>query len=129
MIAITSLHNNSRLLGTLSFLDSGAQEARLCIYGCPRPATPYDIPEDDLLVEIPLTKPAGVIVDNALHLTGQEALVSRTGVAVWARVINGAGVTAMDMSCSDADGDGDCKLSSTTLYLGGIVRLVSAVLL
>lgn len=130
MIAITQAHNEARLAGTLSFLDSGTQPARLRIYDCQRPATPSDQPAGDMLVEIALTRPSGTIANGALTLTASgPAMVLRTGTAVWARLVSGSDVTAMDMDCSDASsGTGDCKLVSTTLYSGGTAELVSAVL-
>jgi len=34
----------------------------------------------------------------------------------------------LDLDCSGTDGDGDVKLASTNLYLGGDARMVSAIL-
>jgi len=127
-VAITAAHHAARLAGTLSFLDSGPQRARLRVYGGARPASPEDPPASDMLVEIALTQPAGALVGNQLALTQQEdGLIVATGVATWARLVNGNNQTAMDMDCSDASGNGDVRLSSTTLYLGGYTRLVSAI--
>jgi hypothetical protein len=101
----------------------------LRVYGGVRPASPADVPSSAMLVEIALTKPAGTILDGLLTLTQQEdGLITATGVATWARLVNGNDVTALDMDCSSTDGSGDVKLASTTLYLGGDVRMVSAVL-
>ena len=46
----------------------------------------------------------------------------------FARLVNGNEVTALDLDCSGTDGDGDVKLASTNLYLGGDARMVSAIL-
>jgi hypothetical protein len=128
-VAITVEHNEARLAGTLAFLDEGPQPARLRVYGGVRPASPADVPSSAMLVEIALTKPAGTILDGLLRLTQQEdGLITATGVATWARLVNGNDVTALDMDCSGTDGSGDVKLASTTLYLGGDARMVSAVL-
>jgi hypothetical protein len=128
-VAITVEHNEARLAGTLAFLDEGPQPARLRVYGGARPAIPADVPSSAMLVEIALTKPAGTIFDGLLTLTQQEdGLITATGVATWARLVNGNDVTALDLDCSGTDGDGDVKLATTTLYLGGDARMVSAIL-
>ena len=126
---ITVEHNEARLAGTLAFLDAGTNPARLRIYGGTRPATPATTPASAMLVEIRLTKPAGTIAGGLLTLTQQEdGLITSTGVATWARLVNGNEVTALDLDCSGTDGDGDVKLASTNLYLGGDARMVSAIL-
>ncbi len=55
-------------------------------------------------------------------------MITSTGVATWARLVNGNEVTALDLDCSGTDGSGDVKLASTNLYLGGDARMVSAIL-
>lgn len=128
-VAITVEHNEARLAGTLVFLDAGPEPARLRIYGGTRPPTPATVPSSEMLVEIRLTKPAGTISGGLLTLTQQEdGLITATGVATWARLVNGNDVTALDLDCSGTDGDGDVKLTSTNLYLGGDARMVSAIL-
>lgn len=128
-VAITVEHNEARLAGTLAFLDEGPQPARLRIYGGTRPTSPADVPSSAMLVEIALTKPAGTIAGGLLTLTQQEdGLITSTGVATWARLVNGNDVTALDLDCSGMDGDGDVKLATTQLYLGGGARIVSAIL-
>lgn len=131
-VVITVEHNEARLAGTLSFLDAGSNPARLRIYGGTRPATPATpatTPTSAMLVEIRLTKPAGTISNGLLTLTQQEdGLITASGIATWARLVNGDDVTALDLDCSGTDGNGDVKLASTTLYLGGDARMVSAIL-
>ena len=128
-VAITVEHNEARLAGTLNFLDAGSSPARLRIYGGLRPATPATTPTSAMLVEIRLTKPAGTISNGLLTLTQQEdGLITASGIATWARLVNGDDVTALDLDCSGTDGNGDVKLASTTLYLGGDARMVSAIL-
>ena len=128
-VAITQEHNEARLAGTLSFLDAGTNPARLRIYGGTRPETPATTPTSAMLVEIRLTKPAGTISNGLLTLTQQEdGLITASGIATWARLVNGDDVTALDLDCSGTDGNGDVKLASTTLYLGGDARMVSAIL-
>lgn len=128
-VAITVEHNEARLAGTLGFLDTGSNPARLRIYGGTRPPNPASTPTSAMLVEIKLTKPAGMISGGLLTLTQQEdGLIKNTGVATWARLVNGDEITALDLDCSGSDGNGDVKLASTNLYLGGDARMVAAVL-
>lgn len=128
-VAITQAHNEARLAGTLSFLDAGSNTARLRIYGGTRPPNPSATPTSAMLVEIALTKPAGTVAGGLLTLTQQEdGLIMVTGIATWARLVNGDEMTALDLDCSGTDGDGDVKLASANLYLGGDARMVSAIL-
>jgi len=128
-LAITRAHNEARLAGTLAFLDAGPEPARLRLYGGTRPPTPESLPGTVLLVEIRLTQPAGTIAEGRLTLTAEaDGLITATGVATWARLVNGQEVTALDLDCSGPEGTGDVILASTQLYLGGDARLVSAIL-
>ncbi len=128
-ITISAEHHAARLEGTRAFLDEGASPARVRIYGGTRPATPADIPSSAMLVEVRLTKPCGSVIDGHLVLTPQEnALIARTGVATWARIVNGAEITAMDLDCSALDGTGDIRLAQTQLYAGGYAQMASATL-
>ena len=128
-ITISAEHHAARLEGTRAFLDEGASPARVRIYGGTRPATPADTPASAMLVEVRLTKPCGSVIDGHLLLTPQEnALIARTGVATWARIVNGAEITAMDLDCSALGGTGDIRLAQTQLYAGGYAQMASATL-
>ena len=126
-ITISAEHHAARLEGTRAFLDEGSSPARVRIYGGIRPATPADTPASAMLVEVKLTKPCGGVIDGHLLLTPQEnALIARTGVATWARIVNGAEITAMDLDCSGLGGTGDIRLAQTQLYAGGYAQMASA---
>ena len=128
-VVITLEHNEARLNGTLTFLDNGPNNARFQIYGGVRPSSPASPASNELLVEIQLTKPSGIISDGLLTLTQlEDGLISKTGIATWARLVTGNDINALDLDCSTTEGNGDVKLASTNLYLGGDARLVSAVL-
>ena len=128
-ITISAEHHAARLEGTRAFLDEGASPARVRIYSGIRPAAPADTPASAMLVEVRLTKPCGSVIDGHLVLTPQEnALIARTGVATWARIVNGAEVTAMDLDCSGLGGTGDIRLAQTQLYAGGYAQMASATL-
>jgi hypothetical protein len=128
MIEVSQALNEARLQGLVGFMAVGGKAALVQIYGGIRPvlgATPLG----DLLVEIPLKTPVGTVAEGRLTLAPtDEVLITNTGQATWARVVNSQGVLAWDCDVSDLDGRGELRLASTTLYAGGFTRLVSGVL-
>jgi hypothetical protein len=128
-IAITTALNDARLTGTLTFLDSGAGNAAIQIYGGNRPATPDDAPTDPLLSEIPLNKPAGsVSAGNLLLASTTAGLILTTGIATWARVLSGNGDVAFDCDAGQGAGAWEVQLAQANLLAGGEAKLVSAIL-
>lgn len=130
MLTISTEHNEARLGGTLGFLDSGTSVARIRIYDGTRPAANNGAVTDQLLlVELPLDKPCGALASGALTLAASTLpLVENTGVAAWARIVNGDGVQAIDCDVSDEAGSAPIKLQTTTLYAGGRAVLISGTL-
>ncbi|MFN3377058.1 MAG: hypothetical protein ACK40S_10965 [Burkholderiaceae bacterium] len=128
-VSVTSAFNAARLAGALAFLDDGTAVARIRIYGGTRPASAAAEPTSAMLAEIALTKPAGTLAAGTLTLTqAEDGMVVNTGIATWARVVNGAAATAFDLDCSLPGAGGEVELAQTQLYLGGAARLVSCVL-
>lgn len=128
-ITITQAHNNARLAGTLAYLDTGASTARLRIYGGTRPASPTTAPGSAMLVEIPLTKPAGTVAGGVLSLTqSANGMVEQSGVATWARAVNGNGDPVFDADAGQGPGAWEVVLAQAQLYAGGEVALTSATL-
>lgn len=131
-VTLSAAHNSARLTGTLAFLETGSGPARLRIYAGTRPASADEAPDpvaSTLLVEIVLTQPAGTLANALLTLTpADDGLIVSSGNATWARLVNGDDQTAADFDCSDPEGDGEIKLVTTLLYLGGAARMVEAVL-
>jgi len=128
-ITITTAHNDARLGGTLAYLDTGTGDAAVRIYGGTRPATPADVPTSAMLVQVGLTKPAGSVAAGVLTLTQlEDGLIAETGIATWARVVNGNGDTAFDCDCGEGAGAWEVTLAQTQLYAGGAARITSAVL-
>jgi hypothetical protein len=129
MIDITADLNEARLAGTLAFLDTGTGNAAIQIYGGTRPGSVSNAPGSPMLVSIPLTKPAGTISGGLLSLTQQEdGLILTSGIATWARVVNGNGATAFDCDAGQGPGAWEVQLVQVQLFAGGGARLVSAVL-
>jgi len=128
-ITITTAHNDARLGGTLAYLDTGTGNAAVRIHGGTRPATPADVPTSAMLVQVGLTKPAGSVAAGVLTLTQlEDGLIAETGIATWARVVNGNGDTAFDCDCGEGAGAWEVTLAQTQLYAGGAARITSAVL-
>lgn len=119
---------NARLSAVVAFLDTGAGVARVRIYQSARPLVTA-VPNSGFLAELPLLKPSGVVLDGVLTLApGEPVLNANSGVAAWARVVNGNGETAFDCDVTDTAGTGEIKIQSTVLYEGGETRMVSGAL-
>jgi len=119
---------NVRLSAVVAFLDTGVGVARVRIYPGVRPLVSAP-PDSGLLAELPLLKPSGSVVDGILTLApGAPVLNANSGVAAWARVVNGNGETAFDGDVTDTGGAGEIKIQSTVLYEGGETRMVSGTL-
>lgn len=116
------------MLGRLAFLDTGTGVARVRIYAGTRPAV-TDAPPIPFIVELPLLDPSGSVSNGVLTLSpGGSQLNTDSGVAAWARVVNGNGDTAFDCTVTDLTGTGEIKIQNTTLYVGGETRMVSGVM-
>jgi hypothetical protein len=119
---------NARLSAVVAFLDTGAGVARVRIYPGARPLVSAP-PDAGFLAELPLLKPSGSVMDCILTLApGSPVLNANSGVAAWARVVNGNGETAFDGDVTDTAGAGEIKIQSTVLYEGGETRMVSGTL-
>jgi hypothetical protein len=128
-IQITQAHNEARLQGTLGFLDTGSNNARVRIYGGTRPASVTDEPGTALLVEIELTKPSGTINSGLLSLTQlQDGLIQNSGIATWARAVNGNNAVAFDCDAGEGPGAWEVQLAQAQLFAGGDAKITSAVL-
>jgi hypothetical protein len=127
-ITISTAHNDARLAGSVSYLDTGSSHARIRLYSGTRPSAGGTA--TTLLCELTLPKPCGTVSAGVLTLGAPAAdgQVLNTGIATWARIVNGNGDFAMDCDCSGPGGGGDIVLAQTQLYAGGYAHLVSAVL-
>jgi hypothetical protein len=129
MIEVSSDHNASRLAGSLAHLNTGAGNPAVRIYGGTRAASITTAPSTPLLVQIPLTKPAGVVSAGVLTLTqSADGIIAASGVATWARVVNGNGDASFDCDAGEGAGPWEIQLVQSTLYAGGAARIISAVL-
>lgn len=129
MITESIASREAALGGRLAFLNTGTGTAYVQIYDGVRPISAQDPATGTLLAAVPLADPAGAVDTGALTLDPLEpGLIGATGVATWARVVNRNGATAFDMDVGDTLSAAECRLSTTQLYAGGSVVIVSAVL-
>lgn len=125
--AISTEHNEDRLTGTLFNLSRGSGVARIRIYSGTRPAGGGTA--TTMLVEIALDDPAGVVASGVLTLASSDLpLIVNSGVATWARIVNGNGDYSTDCDVSNTSGSAPIQLPDTTLFAGGKTQLVSGVL-
>lgn len=128
MIQISTDLNDYRLNAVVNFLAIGTENARVLIYGDVRPAFGAT-PAGSLLATIMLVEPIGDVADGQLTIMPtDESLIETSGVATWARIVNGDGTLAWDCDVSDLNGTGELRLPSTNLYAGGYTRIVSGLL-
>lgn len=128
MIEVSVAHNTARLEGSLSYLRTGTESAKIQVYATERPA--FGAAAGALpLVEIILIPTVGEIVSGMLTIEAvEDALITMSGIAVWARVRNRNGDIAFDCDVSVEGGMGEVQLPGLQLFAGGLTRLVSAVL-
>jgi len=128
VIAISTALNEHRLQGVMAFLALGTDGARAEVYDGVRPVFGA-APVGELLVAILLADPVGAVAEGVLTLTPTaEVMITGTGQATWARIVNGDGLVAWDCDVSGLNGTGELRLPSTTLYAGGFTRIVSGVI-
>ena len=113
----------------LDYMNLGTGVVRIRCYDTNRPTDSTIAPGGLPLVELPLLKPCGTLTNGIITLApGAAQLVATTGTPVWGRMVNGNGATVLDCDVSGAAGSGDLKLTSTSLFQGGEVALLSGVL-
>ncbi|MFH7410655.1 hypothetical protein [Acinetobacter variabilis] len=105
------------------FMDSGSQSATVIFYEGVQPASPAIAADLDSALVI-LTFPEPCIKETTatyveLHPT-DTATVIKTGTATWARIYNGAGEVAADLTVGT-----DITLANTNLVVGGTLSIQS----
>lgn len=106
-----------------NFIDSGSQSATVIFYEGAQPASPA-IAADSNSALVTLTFPEPCIKETTatyveLHPT-DTATVIKTGTATWARIYNGAGEIAADLTMG-----ADITLANTNLVVGGTLSIQS----
>ena len=106
-----------------NFMDSGSQSATVIFYKGVQPASPA-VAADSNNALVTLTFPEPCIKETTasyveLHPT-DTATVIKAGTAAWARIYNGAGEVAADLTVGT-----DIALTNTNLALGGSLSITS----
>lgn len=106
-----------------NFMDSGSQGATVIFYESEQPETPT-VAADSAKALVTLTFPKPCIKEVTasyveLYPTN-SAIVIKTGTAMWARVYNGAGEAAADLTIGT-----DITLANTILTIGGNLSISS----
>ncbi|MGN0935695.1 hypothetical protein [Acinetobacter amyesii] len=106
-----------------NFMDSGSQSATVIFYEGVQPASPAVVAEpDNALVTLVFPEPC-IQETTATYVElhpADTATVIKTGTATWARVFNGAGEVAADLTVG-----ADISLANTNLVLGGTLFIQS----
>ena len=106
-----------------NFMDNGSQSATVTFYEGVQPASPaVTVDSNNALVTLVFPEPC--IKETTptyveLHPT-DTATVIKTGTAAWARIFNGAGEVAADLTVGT-----DISLANTNLALGGSLSITS----
>lgn len=106
-----------------SYADSGAGAATIVFYDDTMPATTEDAANNSAkLVTLTLPEPCfkEVTVDYVELYPTDTATVIKSGTATWARIYNGAGEVAADLTVGT-----DISLANTNLALGGTLSVTS----
>ena len=106
-----------------NFMDNGSQSATVIFYEGTQPASPA-IAADSNSALVTLTFPEPCIKEATanyveLHPT-DTATVIKTGTATWARIYNGVGEVAADLTVGT-----DITLANTNLVVGGTLSIQS----
>ena len=106
-----------------NFMDNGSQSATVIFYEGVQPASPaVAVDSNNALVTLTFPEPCIKEVTATyveLHPT-DTATVIKTGTATWARIYNGAGEVAADLTVGT-----DISLANTNLALGGSLSVTS----
>ena len=106
-----------------NFMDDGSQSATVIFYEGTQPASPA-VAADSNNALVTLTFPEPCVKEVTptyveLHPT-DTATVIKSGTATWARIYNGAGEVAADLTVGT-----DITLANTNLALGGSLSVTS----
>ena len=120
----TSINARLAMIQAFSeFMDNGSQSATVIFYEGVQPASPaVTVDSNNALVKLVFPEPC--IKETTptyveLHPT-DTATVIKTGTAAWARIFNGAGEVAADLTVGT-----DIALANTNLALGGSLSITS----
>ena len=106
-----------------NFMDSGSQSATVVFYEGVQPAdTSVAADSNNALVTLTFPEPCikEVTADYIELYPTNTGTVAKSGTATWARIYNGAGEVAADLTVGT-----DISLANTNLALGGTLSVTS----
>jgi hypothetical protein len=126
-VRLSTAARNAAADAVVDLIDAGSGAGQVKIYSGSQPATANDAATGTLLATINLADPAfGSASTGTASATDPGAVnASTSGTAGWFRVLDSAGATVHDGSCSATGGGGDMTLSSTALVSGSPVDITS----
>ena len=120
----TSINARLAMIQAFSeFMDNGSQSATVIFYEGVQPASPA-VAADSNNALVTLVFPEPCIKETTatyveLHSTDTGSVI-KTGTATWARIFNGAGEVAADLTVGT-----DISLANTNLVVGGTLFIQS----
>lgn len=126
-VRLSTAARNASSNAVVDLIDAGPAAGQLKIYSGNQPATADDAVAGTLLATVALADPAfGDAANGAAQMADPAAVTAAaTGTAGWFRITDSTGATVMDGSVSDNTGNGDLKLSTTSLQSGGSVDIAA----
>ena len=107
----------TRMTDVITAIDAGAAAGKIEI-GTASMAS--------VLCVITLATPAGTVAGGVLSLSQlEDGLILAGGAATWCRVFNGDGLPCFDVDAGAAGCGAEAIFTTTTLYAGGVLRLLS----
>ena len=119
---------NAMLVPLRDALDGGSGAGIIKFYTAPMPATTADaITTQTLLGTLTCSDPSGTIATKKLTLSAitPDSSADATGVAVWARIADSAGVAVVDVDVSTTGGSGVIQLNTTNIVAGGPIGITA----
>ena len=126
MIMLAQSLRHARLRAIAMALDSAAQGGQIRVYAAPR--VPLNAtPGAPVLAELYLANPCTLsLAAGLLTLKAPpERLCLQTGVAHWARLLDGDGHTLLDVDIGLLGSDAELQLDRIDLLAGAAVRITS----
>lgn len=127
-LILSTATKGARLQALADRLDAAATPGKLRLYGAPQPLAGA-APTGDVLAEVILSQPCGVVTDAALTLSIPPAAVAvADGDVAWGRLLDGDDNWVADGDAGAMASAAFIRLVNPHIYGGGLVGIASAVI-
>lgn len=128
MIQLSEALRNARLDLIAAAIDGASAPGRLLLYSGSRPNAGAAMTTQTLLVAITLPRPLAAPAQGGVLTLAPvaETLASASGIAAWARIVNGDGLWLADASVGEVGSGADVEIDALELYRGGAVNVLAA---